>query len=184
MEHFQLLIRKADSTESKLLSEMLLKVGLSKNPTEANMFIERELQFGDTYLVGETIKENKKVPVGIISFRFHGMPRHGCIELMHIGVDPDYRGYGIATKLIEYMEKELPQAFEGWNETLKKKAKSLGDTSELHFGKLRKIFLLTGSSSLAAHKLYEKCGYTLETTLVKHLHDDQDQLVYSKFLKI
>ncbi len=173
--------RKADPTEAPLLAELLLKVGLSKNPSEATMFVERELLFGDYYYIAETIIENKTIPVGLISIRFHGMPRHGCIELMHIGVDDTYRGHGIGTQLIEYMEKILPEEFENWNTRLRKKAEVLGDTSELHFGTLRKIFLLTGSNSLPAHKLYEKCGYTRETALIHHLHADQDQVVYSKF---
>ncbi len=138
------------------LPTVLLEGELSKSLSEAQSFIERELAFGDTYLLAQDTES--KQYVGLVSWRFHGMPRHGLVELMHMCVHPDYRGHGIATKLIQEMEKQLPE-------------------------NIRKIFLLTGSNSLPAHKLYEKNGYTLETKLIKHMHDDQDQLVYSKFLK-
>jgi ribosomal protein S18 acetylase RimI-like enzyme len=118
-----------------------------------------EMKKGIKYIVAE---EDKKI-LGIVTWKQHGLPKHGLAELDRIAVLPESRGKGISKPLFDALVKDI-------NEEYGKSGKTL-----------RKLFLLTHANNERAHKFYEKLGMKHETTLKEHYYKDVDEWVYSIF---
>ncbi len=107
---------------------------------------------------------NNKI-VGLVTWRMHGLPKHGLCELDRIAVLAEYRGKGLAQKLFNALIKES-------NEEYKK-----------HGFTLRKLYILTHADNKRAQAFYEKMGLRHEATLKSHYYKDKDEFVYSDFFE-
>ena len=153
------MIRKATQRDADQIA-IVLKSGYHIDSLdEAKDAFFSEIKKSIHYLVNE---ENSRI-VGLVSWFFHGLPKHELVELDRIVVLPEYQGKGISqelfTALIDDANKELSKNGQ----------------------KLRKLFLLTHASNEKAHKFYEKLGMTHEATLKSHFYDGEDEWAYSKF---
>jgi len=100
---------------------------------------------------------------GITTWQMHGLPKHGLAELDRIGVLPDYRGKGVASRLFKALIKDA-------NSEYSKKG-----------SKLRKLYILCHANNKRAHAFYKKMGMKHETTLKKHYYKGKDEWVFSRF---
>ena len=152
-------IRKAKSKDAKGIANVLVHSYNIKDLKEGIQVFKNEIKQNHNYIVAE---ESGKI-IGIVTWLMHGLPKHQLCELDRIAVLPQYRGKGVARKLFQALIKDAKSFY--------RKNKS----------KLRKLYLLTHSDNIRAHKFYEKLGFKHETTLRQHYYKGKDEYVYSMF---
>ncbi|MBI2656194.1 GNAT family N-acetyltransferase [Candidatus Woesearchaeota archaeon] len=152
-------IRTATSKDAKGIANVLVQSYNIKDLKEGIDTFKNEIKKNHNYVVAE---EKGKI-IGIVTWIMHGLPRHQLCELDRIAVLPEYRGKGVAHKLFDALVKDAKQSY--------KKNKS----------KLRKLYLLTHTNNIRAHKFYEKLGFKHEATLKDHYYKGRDELMYSMF---
>ena len=152
-------VRKATEKDAKGIANVLVQSYNIKNLDEGIQIFSDEIKKAHHYIVAE---EKGKI-IGIVTWLMHGLPNHQLCELDRIAILPEYRGKGVARQLFDALIRDA--------ELFYKKNKS----------KLRKLYLLTHSDNIRAHKFYEKLGFKHETTLKQHYYKDKDEFVYSVF---
>ena len=152
-------IRKSTIKDAKGIANVLARSYNIKDLDEGISVFKNEIKKNHNYIVAE---EKRKV-IGIVTWLMHGLPKHQLCELDRIAVLPEYRGKGVAKKLFDALIKDSKSFY--------RKNKS----------KLRKLYLLTHSDNIRAHKFYEKLGFKHEITLKQHYYKDKDEYVYSMF---
>ena len=152
-------LRKATEKDAQQIA-LVLKKSYNINSIEegSNAFLV-ELEKGINYIVADI---NGKI-IGLVSYFFHGLPKHELIELDRIAVLSEFKGQDIARQLFKALVRDAN--------------KKLSESNK----RLRKVFLLTHESNVIAHKFYEKIGMTYETTLKDHFYKGKDERVYSMF---
>lgn len=153
-------IRKAKSNDAKGIANVLMKSYNIKDLKEGIAVFKNEVKKFHNYIVAE---ESGKI-IGIVTWLMHGLPKHQLAELDRIAVLPEYRGKGVSKKLFDALIKDAKAFY--------KKNKS----------RFRKLYLLTHSDNIRAHRFYEKLGFRHETTLKEHYYKNKDEYVYSLFL--
>ena len=155
----KMIYRKATLKDKKGIAAVLKECYNIDSAEEGIEAFNIEIKRGINYIVAE---ENNTI-IGLVTWFFHGLPKHQLAELDRIAVLPEYRGKGIAHEL-------FCKLIEHANEELKK-----------HGKKLRKLFLMTHASNKNAHKFYEKLGMKHEATLKDHFYKGEDEQIYSGF---
>ncbi len=151
--------RQAKKTDAEGIAIVLKECYNIDSIEEGMQAFEFEAKKGVTYIVAE---ENDQI-VGLVTWFFHGLPKHQLAELDRIAVIPKFRGKGIAHELFHRLIEDA-------NKELNK-----------HNKRLRKVFLMTHASNTRAHKFYEKLGLTHEATLKNHFYEGEDEKIYSGF---
>ena len=152
-------IRKSTPKDAKGIANVLIKSYNIKSLNEGISVFKSETKKLHNYIVAE---EKNKI-IGIVTWLVHGLPKHQLCELDRIAVLPEYRGKGIAKKLLGALIKDAKQFYKKNNT------------------KLRKLYLLTHADNIRAHKFYEKLDFKHETTLKEHYYKGRDEFVYSMF---
>lgn len=128
--------------------------------------LENEVREGHRYLVATTPDPNLAYerPLGFVSWRVWGEPRHQLAELTHIGVNPqEPAAHGLGRQLVAEMEEAAHRYYRGYRH-----------------GGARKIFILTHADNARAHNLYQRCGYREEARLPDFFRPGVDELYFSK----
>lgn len=154
-----MIYRKAKKTDSAGIAAVLKECYNIGSLEEGMQAFEFESGKGVHYIVAE---EDGQI-AGLVSWFFHGLPKHQLAELDRIAVLPRFRRKGVARELfkqlVEDADKELNK----------------------HNKKLRKVFLMTHASNTRAHEFYEKLGLTHEATLKNHFYEGEDEKIYSGY---
>jgi len=151
--------RKASLKDAEGIAKVLKGVYNISSVKEGKEAFKFERKEGRNYLVA--IKDGKIV--GLTTWLFHGLPKHGLIELDRIAVLDEYRRNGIATKLTYGLIADAKKE-------LKKYHKNL-----------RKLFLLSHKSNRRAHKFYYKLGFKLEAKFPNHFHKGETEDLLAKY---
>ena len=153
--------RKATVKDAEQISSVLIDFYNMKDANEASEAFTSEMEKDFHYIVA--LQDD--VVIGLVTWLSHGLPKHGLFELDRICIMTKARGNGIGKKLVN----ELIDDANYWYKTRN--------------GKARKLYLLTHEDNKDAHIFYERVGFIQETTLKSHYYNNQDERVYSIFLK-
>jgi len=153
-------LRKAVPEDAAGVANVLISGYNINSEREGIEVFELEKRKGHDFIVAE----KKGKIIGLITWKMHGLPKHGLAELDRIVVLPDYRGKGIAKMLFEAMIDDMKKFYSD-----KKR-------------RLRKIVILTHADNSRAQAFYKKLGFKHETTLKSHYYDDKDEFVFSIFV--
>ena len=151
--------RKAANKDAKGIANVLIKSYNIGDLKEGIDIFKNETKKFHNYIVAE---DSKKI-IGIVTWIAHGLPKHQLCELDRIAVLPEYRGGGIARKLLDALVRDAGAFYKKNN------------------SKLRKLYLLTHADNERAKRFYEKMGFKHETTLKEHYYENKDEFVYSRF---
>ena len=154
-------IRKAVKKDANQISKVLKEFYNMSNEQEARNAFISEFNKGFHYIVA--LKDNEVI--GIVTWVIHGLPKHGLFELDRICIMTKARGKGIGKRLVNELIDDANYWYKKRN------------------GKARKLYLLTHEDNKNAHIFYERVGFVQETTLKSHYYNNQDERVYSIFLK-
>src|SRR3989338_586147 len=121
--------RKATSKDAKGIANVLLNSYNLKDLKEGIDVFKNEAKKLH-YIVAE---DNKKI-IGIVTWVAHGLPKHQLCELDRIAVLPEYRGGGVARKLLDGLVKDAKAFY------------------KKHNSKLRKLYLLTHADNQRAQR--------------------------------
>ena len=157
----KIIIREAAKDDANQIADVLEEFYNMSDHQEARSTFFNELNKDFHYLVA---LKNDKV-IGLVTWITHGLPKHGLFELDRICILSNARGMGVGKKLLNSLIKNA----ENWYKHRDERA--------------RKLYLLTHEENKSAHMFYEKVGFIHETTLKDHYYTDQDERVYSIFLK-
>ncbi len=151
--------RVATEKDAEGIGKVLAKSYSIKDDAEGKTVFLDETKKGILYIVA---KKNKTI-IGIVTLKFHGLPKHGLCELDRIAVLPEWKGKGIAEELFDALVQETKK----WYGTKK--------------ATLRKLIILTHADNTRAQRFYEKMGCLHEATLKDHYYKGKDEFVYSRF---
>ena len=154
-------IRKAVLNDTDEIANVLLDFYNIEDHEEAKKIFIDEQKKEFHYLIAV---EDDRV-LGLVTWITHGLPKHGLFELDRICIMTKARGKGIGKKLVNELIDDANYWYRNRN------------------GKARKLYLLTHEDNKNAHIFYERVGFIHETTLKSHYYNNQDERVYSIFLK-
>lgn len=132
---------------------------LEKSLSKGKQAYVSEVRRGYHYVVA---KKGQKV-VGLAAWFYHGLPKHGLIEIDRFAVKKELRRTGIGTELFKFLVTDANNFF--------KKS-----------GGLRKIYLFTRKSNLTAHKFYKSLGFKKEAEVKNQFYKGKNDLIFSKFI--
>ncbi len=161
MKKNKLSIRNAKKEDAHQIGDVLLDFYNMEDQEEAKKVFFNELEKEFHYIVAI---ENNEI-LGLITWLVHGLPKHGLFELDRICILRNSRGKGIGKKLVDALIDDAKVWYMNRNE------------------QARKLYLLTHEDNTNAHLFYERVGFSHETTLKDHYYKDQDERVYTIFLK-
>tara|TARA_B100000287_G_scaffold56531_1_gene49656 strand:- start:1947 stop:2432 length:486 start_codon:yes stop_codon:yes gene_type:complete len=161
MKKNKLSIRNAKKEDAHQIVDVLLDFYNMEDQEEAKKVFFNELEKEFHYIVAI---ENNEI-LGLITWLVHGLPKHGLFELDRICILRNSRGKGIGKKLVDALIDDAKVWYMNRNE------------------QARKLYLLTHEDNTNAHLFYERVGFSHETTLKDHYYKDQDERVYTIFLK-
>jgi len=161
MKKNKLSIRNAKKEDAHQIVDVLLDFYNMEDQEEAKKVFFNELEKEFHYIVAI---ENNEI-LGLITWLVHGLPKHGLFELDRICILRNSRGKGIGKKLVDALIDDAKVWYMRRNE------------------QARKLYLLTHEDNTNAHLFYERVGFSHETTLKDHYYKDQDERVYTIFLK-
>jgi ribosomal protein S18 acetylase RimI-like enzyme len=161
--HFrrEVVIRKAKLREADRIREVLRQAfkglegrGYSTQAIETAIVDTNELRkrmhLGGHVLVAELDNEI----IGTVT----GLEEHKSMHVCSLAVDPKYQNYGVAHKLMKYLERIA------------------------HDKGCYKLFLCTAWAMKEAIRLYESLGYVKEGYLHKHFYGE-DFIIFGKLIK-
>jgi len=148
-------------SDAKGIAEVLKSSYNIKTINEGVQVFKSEVKKNHNFIVAVN---NDKI-IGLASWHMQGLPKHQLAELDRIALLPEYRGKGISKKIFYFVLNNMKKKY--------KKDKS----------RIRKIYLLTHASNKRAQKFYEKLGMKHEATLKNHYYENEDEYVYSIFMK-
>ena len=154
-------IRKAVLNDANEIANVLLDFYNMEDHEEAKKVFIDEQKKDFYYLLAV---EDGRV-LGLVTWVSHGLPKHGLFELDRICIMTNARGKGIGKKLVNELIDDAHHWYKKRNE------------------EARKLYLLTHEDNKNAHTFYEKVGFVHEATLKSHYYNDQEERVYSIFLK-
>jgi ribosomal protein S18 acetylase RimI-like enzyme len=157
----KILIRKAKKSDSLKIAKVLAEYYRSLNSSsDASVkAFNDERRRGYHYIVAELDREI----VGLAAYFFHGLPKHGLIEIDRFAIKSNLRRKGIGRLIFNFLIKDADNFFK-------------------KYGGLRKIFLSTRAENKPAQKFYEAIGFVYEGKLKKHFYNDKDDYIYSYFI--
>ncbi|MBW2975531.1 GNAT family N-acetyltransferase [Candidatus Woesearchaeota archaeon] len=100
---------------------------------------------------------------GIVTWKMHGLPKHGLCELDRIAVLKEFRGRSVGKALFNALIEKADSEY-----------KSKGS-------RLRRLYILTHADNKVAQSFYVKMGCTHEATLKSHYYKGTDEFVFSRF---
>ena len=159
MNENNILLREATYDDKDQIAKVLLDFYNMNDVDEAIQSFNNELDKDFHYIVAE---EAGKI-IGLVTWLIHGLPKHGLFELDRICILSEARGKGVGRKLVDKLIDNASKWYDKKGE------------------KIRKLYLLTHEDNKNAHSLYEKVGFSHETTLKDHYYKDQDERVYVMF---
>ena len=149
--------RKDVKQIAQILSEAYISLDSSSDLAEEAYF--SELKRGYHYVVTE---HNGRI-IGLSAWFYHGLPKHGLIEIDRFAVLPSYRRKKVATQLFIFLLKNAQDFFRP-------------------NGRLRKVFLFTRAENKIAHAFYRSLGFVKEGEAKRHFYDGKDDYIFSYYL--
>ena len=156
-------IRKAVLNDADEIANVLLDFYNIEDHEEAKKIFIDEQKKEFHYLIAV---EDDQV-LGLVTWITHGLPKHGLFELDRICIMTKARGKGIGKKLVN----ELIDDANYWY----KKRNGKAIESYIQYLPMKIIRMLI--------YFMKEVGFIHETTLKSHYYNNQDERVYSIFLK-
>lgn len=101
--------------------------------------------------------EGDKIAADIFIYNWKG--EHDYVKIMNVAVHPDFRGMGLAKKLLEHV------------------------TEEMRKQKMYRFCGETRASNKAMQRTFEKCGYTLDK-IEENYYNNPEESAYKYVLKL
>jgi ribosomal protein S18 acetylase RimI-like enzyme len=155
-------IQKATKTDGKQIALLLAEAyqSLDSSISSSVRAFHSECDRGYHYIIA---KNNGEI-VGLAAWFYHGLPKHGLIEIDRYAVRSDLRRRGTGREIFRFLVKDANKFF-------------------VKYGGLRKIFLFTREENKIAHRFYKSLGFTREAKVKKHFYANKDDLIFSYFIQ-
>ncbi len=152
--------RKASLKDGPVIIGLLSAFYNFSDPEEAWEVFHREMSLHYHFRVAE---EEGEI-LGVMSWRMHGLPKHGIMKLKRIAVAREYPD----------REAVLEMLFDS----------TVADADYYYRqqeSQLRKVYIVTPQQNSFVQSFMEEKGMTLEAVLRSHYYQGRDECMYSLF---
>lgn len=153
--------RKANQHDVETIAELLSAFYNFSDIEEARSVVRREYSLHYHF----RIAEDDGHPIGVLTWRAHGLPKHGIIKLKRVAIDREIPDRQATFELL----------FDA----------TIADADYLYHQEhayLRKVYAVTPADNLFLSSFFEEKGMVQEAVLKNHYYDGRDEVMYSLFL--